>query len=523
MIAAAEAVATMRMHLAEDVKRRCLIKRRRAFGGFLGWFKSYFPHYITRPYSFMHRDFSGTIHHLHTHRGIKVLRLAHRSSSKSSFFTAPGFPLFSVCMGTEQYIIICADTAPQSRKYLSSIKAELETNEKLMEDYPHVCGKGPVWTQNTIVTRNGVTIEALGAGNSIRGRRAGQHRPTLIIIDDPENDKSKYSSTVRQHKREWFMNGVMKAGDADTNFVVIGTPLHRECLVSHLYDSPGWNKKEFKAVYKWPVRMDLWDEWENIYSSLSKDAEALADEFYKQNKEALHEGAIVIWPELYSLLDLMKIRAEGHASFEQEMQCNPIDPSLCEWPEGSFDGDELWFDDWPEDIAVRAVALDPSKGKSDKRGDYQAIVDVGISAERNDIYVDCDMRRRPVRQLVEDFVRYTADARPDVACVEANQFQECIVGECEDFAIRESLVVPIVPLYNGNTPKAARIRRLSPYISRRRLRFRRRSPGARLLVEQLATWPTGDHDDGPDALEMALRKAAELMQGGNADVVEDPI
>ena len=65
----------------------------------------------------------------------------------------------------------------------------------------------------------------------------------------------------------------------------------------------------------------------------------------------------------------------------------------------------------------------------------------------------------------------------------------------------------------NHVSKPVRIRRLGPYLSSRRLRFKSASPGTRLLVEQLQTFPLSDHDDGPDALEMALRLAAELLHG----------
>ena len=71
------------------------------------------------------------------------------------------------------------------------------------------------------------------------------------------------------------------------------------------------------------------------------------------------------------------------------------------------------------------------------------------------------------------------------------------------------------PLEN-RTNKLVRIRRLGPYLSARRLRFKSGSPGTRLLVEQLQQFPVGDHDDGPDAAEMALRLAAELLEGRRA-------
>ncbi len=56
-----------------------------------------------------------------------------------------------------------------------------------------------------------------------------------------------------------------------------------------------------------------------------------------------------------------------------------------------------------------------------------------------------------------------------------------------------------------------RIRRLTPYLARRQMRFKRHSRGAQLLIEQLRDFPYADHDDGPDALEMAVRLASRLM------------
>src|SRR5687767_10330006 len=59
--------------------------------------------------------------------------------------------------------------------------------------------------------------------------------------------------------------------------------------------------------------------------------------------------------------------------------------------------------------------------------------------------------------------------------------------------------------------KQVRIRRLTPWLARREIRFKANSPGARLLVEQLRDFPNADHDDGPDALEIALRVVCEQL------------
>ncbi len=62
----------------------------------------------------------------------------------------------------------------------------------------------------------------------------------------------------------------------------------------------------------------------------------------------------------------------------------------------------------------------------------------------------------------------------------------------------------------GGKPKQVRIRKLSPYITDRRLKFRV-TPGCRLLVDQLMDFPAADHDDGPDALEQAFRVLYYLL------------
>jgi hypothetical protein len=45
------------------------------------------------------------------------------------------------------------------------------------------------------------------------------------------------------------------------------------------------------------------------------------------------------------------------------------------------------------------------------------------------------------------------------------------------------------------------------------LRFTSRSPETALLVDQMKDFPVGEHDDGPDALEMAIRLSIELWNG----------
>src|SRR5690606_7975414 len=96
---------------------------------------------------------------------------------------------------------------------------------------------------------------------------------------------------------------------------------------------------------------------------------------------------------------LMKMRVEGgRTAFEREKQGSPLSPDACEWPAEYFD-EHLWFDEWPANLRTRVIALDPSKGRDARRGDYSAYVILGISDEGL-LYVDADLARRATPEIV---------------------------------------------------------------------------------------------------------------------------
>jgi predicted phage terminase large subunit-like protein len=284
-----------------------------------------------------------------------------------------------------------------------------------------------------------------------------------------------------------------------------------------LVNSPGWTSAVFKAIQRWPERLDLWAEWEQIYGDLhAPGARDAARRFYDEHRDAMHAGAELLWPEHEDLYALMRMRfEEGRAAFEREKQNSPIDPERCEWPDEYF-GDDLWFHEWPAKLLVRIIALDPSKGADARFGDYSAFVLLGVD-ERGVLYVEADLARRPTPEMVAAGVALCRRFRPDAFGIEANQYQDLLRGEFEaEFQRQHRRAIEPLGVHNYAS-KLVRIRRLGPYLSQRRLRFHARSPSTQLLVNQLRDFPQGSHDDGPDALEMAIR-LAETMLGGAGDV-----
>lgn len=488
---------------------------------YLDWVKEYLLQYADYPMSKMHKDLDVTFTELANERGQKVLIVGPRDSAKSTHGSEL-YILYCICHQLERYILINSDTTEQACKHLAVIKEELVSNEKIAEKYPEAFGQGIAWKGNAIETRSGIRVEALGTRKKIRGRKFKNWRPTLIVTDDPEGDESAYSTSTREHTREWYLKGVMKAGGPTTNHVLIGSMIHQDGLVAHINRNPGWVKKIYKSIITWPSRMDLWAKWENIIRDVSRDEpEKDARKFYEENRAEMHRDADIMWEEREDLYALMLLRVtSGTASFESEKQNNPIDPTKCEWMPDLFEG--KYFDELPEDdIIASASALDPSKGKKDHSGDYQGMATVSFHRKKI-LYVESDINRRPMAQMVERYVSFLTETRSQVGVVESDQFQELLKPEIEGSGVEENMMCPIEEITTGNVNKQMRIRRMGPWINRGRVLFRRGSPGTQLMVKQLQEFPNGDHDDGPDCLEMATRRVLQLVYGEDSDECDNP-
>ena len=481
-------------------------------GGFGAWARHYLTGYFPIANSSFHHWLVGQLETLHTRRGTHLAVIAPRRSAKSTW-SSFAYPLWCALQGREPYIQIVSDSIGQAHLWLESIQHELEDNALLAADYPHVCGPGPVWRQDRMRLRNGVVIEALGTGSKIRGRRNRQDRPSLIVVDDPENEDHVTSAVMRERSWQWFTRAVLNAGTVQTNLVVLGTTLHRECLVLRLQKAAGWQARLFQAVVQWPERMDEWARWEEIYNDWENpNREQDARAYYEQHRTMLENGAEVLWPEAESLYELMCLRATiGSAAFAAEKQGDPVDPSVCEWPSGYFDYPGFWFERWPEHLAVKTLGLDPSKGQDAKKGDYSAYVKLGFDG-KGILYCEADLQRRDSERIVADGVEHVRLFRPDGFAIETNTFQELFVVDFQRVGRERHVHLPMYGV-NNQVKKEVRIRRIGPYLAQRKLRFKARSPGTLLLVQQLRDFPVGDHDDGPDALEGAMRVLIDLWNG----------
>ncbi len=184
----------------------------------------------------MHREVIGLLQGASQNRSARLAIAAPRGHAKSTVVTL-GYSLWCLLYQKVPYIMIMSETAQQAAQRLAEIRAELEANPVIREDFSQACIIPPApqrqakWRKDDLATASGMRISAIGMDCKPRGRKHKENRPGLIILDDVESDALVRSAEQRDHLRELFEKAVLKAGAPDVNIVVVGTILHHDSLL----------------------------------------------------------------------------------------------------------------------------------------------------------------------------------------------------------------------------------------------------------------------------------------------------
>ena len=262
-------------------------------------------------------------------QAVQKVILASRGSSKTTLIALID-SLHRVCFSTEKYILLLSSTSPLGRAKAKDIHSEIELNRKLKYFFElDFTGKRQSKESFEVSSSFGKCfIHAQGYFSQVRGLKHGAERPTRIIYDDVTHGERVFSETQRQKAERQFFTDIKNAAQPKTSHVFIGTTIHADDLVTKLSKNPLWRSSTYKAIKKWPKNMDLWDQWEQLWTDNSikpRDKESVCHDFYINNKEKMDEGAEVLWPEREPLYLLMKERMTiGRRAFGAEKQMEPF-------------------------------------------------------------------------------------------------------------------------------------------------------------------------------------------------------
>lgn len=483
----------LKIELKDQIEKNTLLdpslkeqRLKNAKHDFLYFVKTYFPHYFSiKSQCALHITLANDF--VKYKAGTKLAYAAPRGHAKTTF-TSKLYPLYLICFKLKKFIIEVSDAVELVQSNLEAIKCELEYNANLKADFPEACGISKNWKVGEFITNNGVKLKAFGSSKRLRGITYGAYRPDVVILDDLENDINVRSKEQRNKLEDWLDEAVLNLGNVDGTLLVfyIGTILHSDSVLARKLKLSYWNPKRFASVIKFPKRMDLWEEYCNIYK---KNGLESARKFYTKQKSIMDDGSEVLWPEAMTLDALMRKRAENLKAFNKEQMNAPLIENQ------KFKLDLIKYYKGEPKIDYSVMYIDPA-GNS-KKSDFTSLTVLGVNKSLRKCYVlKSIIKILPAKAIIKNILELQNKFRCKLVAIETNGGQFFLKSWTLEAAFDANIFLPLRGVNNYKS-KSERIETLELPIENGEILFNIESP---LLIEQLLEYPQGNNDDGPDSL-----------------------
>lgn len=236
-----------------------------------------------------------------------------RESGKSGVVLR-AFPMHCLTYPSKerQYVVFIMATQRAANKRLKEIEEEWLNNELLSMNLVRIVEQSQNGFEVILKDENGqemwVRFEAYGKGAAIRGLNSHDTRPSIVLIDDPQDLEDAKSDTVQEGDWEWFLSDVLFLGKK-TRIFMIGNNLGEKCLIERvienqkdlkftgvripILDAEGnsvwperWSKEEIKAEresFRRIGKLDVWER-EKMCIAISPETQLFRKEYFKYYK-----------------------------------------------------------------------------------------------------------------------------------------------------------------------------------------------------------------------------------------------
>jgi predicted phage terminase large subunit-like protein len=306
---------------------------------------------------------------------------------------------------------------------------------------------------------------AVGVGSNLAGRGGD-----LIIIDDPHSEQTAMSASGFDDAWDWYTGGPRQRLQPGGSIVLVQTR---------------WSEKDMTG---------------QLLRAMAKDP--LADQWEIVELPAIFEDDTPCWPEFWSLEDLNAVRASIPLNkWNAQYQQNPTGEESAiikrEWW-------RLWEKDEVPNLHYVIQSYDTAFSKRET-ADYSAITTWGVfypneSGTPGLILLDSKKGRwdfPQLKQLAFDEYKFWD---PDTVIVEAKASGTPLTQEMRQMGIP---VVNFTPS-RGND-KITRVHSVSPLFEAGMV-WCPDTTFAEELVEEVAAFPNGEHDDLVDSMTQALMR-----------------
>lgn len=332
-------------------------------------------------------------------------------------------------------------------------------------------------------TNKGGEYFAIGVGGAVTGKGAD-----LLIIDDPHSEQeatlAETNPEVYDKTYEWYTSGPRQRLQPGGSIVVVMTR---------------WSKKDLTGQVLKAAAQRSGEEWEVI-------------EF-----PAVLPSGRPLWPEFWSLTELEALHEElpNGKWMAQYMQQPTSDVSAIvkrEWW-------QLWEHDDPPHCEFSIQSWDTAFLKH-QRADYSACTTWGVfyqpdengMEQANIILLNSFKRRMEFPELKKVAYEQYTDWEPDSLIIEAKAAGAPLVFELRAMGIPVQEYTPS----KGND-KIARLNSVADLFASGHVWVPNRR-WAEELVEEVASFPSGEHDDLVDSMSQALMR---FRRGGFIRLASD--
>jgi predicted phage terminase large subunit-like protein len=325
-------------------------------------------------------------------------------------------------------------------------------------------------------TSKGGDYFAIGVGGAVTGKGAD-----LLIIDDPHSEQeaalAQVNPEIYDKTYEWYTSGPRQRLQPGGAIVIVMTR---------------WSQKDLTGQVLKSAAQRGGEEWKVI-------------EF-----PAIMPSGGPLWPEFWSLKELEALKEElPNSKWQAQYQQQPTSDASAiikrEWW-------QIWEHDEPPYCEFTIQSWDTAFLKSE-RADYSACTTWGVfykdddTGERqaNIILLNAFKKRMEFPELKQRAYEEWKEWEPDAMIVEAKAAGSPLIFELRQMGIPVSEFTPS----KGND-KIARLNAVADLFASGRVWVPNRN-WAEELVEEVAAFPAGEHDDMVDSMTQALLR---YRQGG---------
>ena len=439
---------------------------RRAQKDYAFFFEYYFPHYAKCKCAKFHISAANEVK---SNSNLKAVYKWARGHAKSTHIDI-GIPLWLKIQParTLNVMVLVGKSQASANKLLSDVQAELESNQRYINDFGKQQNAGS-WSEGNFDTQDGCAFYALGRGQSPRGLRFKDLRPDYIAVDDIDDDELCRNGERVNELVDWLKEALFGALDGGRGrFIMIGNLIAKNSALARIAATNGVRVSQVNILDK------------------------------KGN---------VTWREKWSRKEVQDLEDfMGYRSFQKEFMNNPIVEGAVFRHDWIRWKKTLQWQKYDHLIAY----CDPSF-KSSSQSDYKAIKVWGkIGTELHNL--KNFVRQCSIAEMVRWFYDLHESLPEDAVCdyyIEANFLQDIILDEFEREGIARGYQLPIRPDCRKKPDKFQRIEAISPLWERGFTFYSealQRDRDTMTGLDQLLAFQKGSrtHDDAPDADEGAI-------------------